>query len=161
MEPLEGTRVGQNGSSDSIHTPSRHLATVAAAVVLLGLLAWQGHHLADWLPQFEQAIAALGPWGPVAYVAAVLILSPLLVPDSIFGVTAGVVFGLGAGFVYYFAAVYMACLVATWASRRLLRSRALAALAKRPALRGMARAASRRGLRLTFWIRLLPLNPPR
>lgn len=125
---------------------------------MLGGLAWQGHRLAHLLPRIEQAVEALGPWGPIVYVAVVVVLTPLLVPDTIFAVTAGVVFGLAAGFTYYFAAVYVACLIAAFLGRRWLRERVLASLATRPALAGIARAASREGLRLTFWIRLVPVN---
>jgi uncharacterized membrane protein YdjX (TVP38/TMEM64 family) len=149
------------GEVDRRHpsSPRRLVVAIGAAAALLGLLAWQGHHLADQLPRIEQALAALGVWAPVVYVAVVLVLSPLLVPDSIFGVMAGVVFGLVEGFAYYYAAVYGACLLAYLAGRRWLRSRVLAALETRPGLRAMAEAVSRGGVRLTFWIRLVPISP--
>jgi len=126
---------------------------------LLGLLAWQGHHLAHGLPELEASIAALGPWGPLAYIAGVILLSPLLMPDSVFGVTAGIAFGLGKGFGYYFAAVYAACLLEYALARRWLRGPVRTALASRPALRDMVEAAGHGGVRLTVWIRLVPLNP--
>jgi uncharacterized membrane protein YdjX (TVP38/TMEM64 family) len=135
------------------------IAFVASAALALGLLAWQGHHLAHWLPQIEEAIVQLGPWGPASYIAAAIALSPLLVPDTIFGVSAGVVFGLGRGFLYYSAAIYAGCLIAYLFSRYWLRNRVLAMLENRSELNGMALAARREGLRLTFWIRLVPINP--
>ncbi len=135
-----------------------HRALFLGAAVLLAGLAWQGHRVSHLLPRFEGAVEALGPWGPVAFVACVVLLTPLLVPDTIFAVAAGVVFGLGAGFVYYFAAVYAACLIATLLGRHWLRGRVLAALDARPSIAAMARAAREQGVRLTFWIRLVPLN---
>lgn len=138
---------------------SKHLAALGAAAVLLGLLAWQGEHIAHRLPQLEQDVAAFGPWAPAAYIAAVMVFAPLLVPDSIFGIGAGVIFGLGTGFAYYFAAVYAACLLAYFIGRRWLRSPILAALSSRPRLRATVMAASQQGPRLTFTIRLVPINP--
>jgi len=131
---------------------------MVGAACLLGLLAWQGHHLAHALPRLEQAIAALGPWGPVAFVAAVLLLEPLLVPDSLLGIAAGVAFGLVAGFAYYFGAVYAASLLVYLAGRRWLRQPALRLLRARPQLAHMVGAARRRVM-LNVWLRLLPLNP--
>ena len=86
------------------------LAWVAGAVAL-ALLAWQGHHLSHWLPQFERTIEGLGSWGPVVFVAAILLFGPLFVPDSVFGIAAGATFGLVPGTAYFFAAVYIMCLV--------------------------------------------------
>jgi uncharacterized membrane protein YdjX (TVP38/TMEM64 family) len=140
-------------------SPLRLAIAIGSAAALLGLLAWQGHHLAHWLPRIEQSLAELGIWAPVVYVAVVLALAPLLVPDTIFGVTAGVVFGLFEGFAFYYGAVYGGCLLAYLAGRRWLRARVLTALETRSGLRAMAEAVSRGGLRLTLWIRLVPINP--
>lgn len=141
------------------HLPRKHIVSWVAAALVLGLLAWQGHRFAHLLPELERVIEGLGPWAPVVYVGLVLLLTPLLVPDSLLGVAAGVVFGLGAGFVYYFAAVYCASLLTYLVGRHWLRDRVLAALEKRPSLRAMTAAAREQDLRLTLWIRLVPLNP--
>ncbi len=128
-------------------------------MALLALLAWQGHHLAVWLPALERWIAGLGPWGPVVYLGAALLLGPLLVPDTIFGVTAGVVFGLGAGSVYYCCASYTASLLAYGVGRRWLRGSVLAALERRGELWKTLQAVRRQGARLVFWLRLIPMSP--
>lgn len=124
----------------------------------LALLAWQGHHLAHDLPAVERRIATLGPWGPVALVVAILLLGPLLVPDSIFGVAAGVCFGLSVGTAWYFVGVYVMCLAVQAVSSRWLRAPVLARLASRPALAAAVAAAAQGGARLTFLLRLLPVN---
>ena len=134
-------------------------AAWGAAVLGLGLLAWQGHRIAHLLPELEAVIEGLGPWGPLAYLAGVIVLCPLLVPDSVFAVIAGVAFGLGEGFALYFGGVYAASLLVCWLARHGLRARARAALAARPDLEAMARGARSQGARATFWIRLIPLNP--
>jgi uncharacterized membrane protein YdjX (TVP38/TMEM64 family) len=125
---------------------------------VLALLAWQGHHVAGWLPRFEHAIANLGPWGPVALIAAILLLGPLLVPDSIFGVAAGATFGLAAGTAYYFVGVYFMCLAVQLVSRRWLGARVLRLLESRPRLRAAVVAAPQGGARFAFLIRLVPVN---
>jgi uncharacterized membrane protein YdjX (TVP38/TMEM64 family) len=130
----------------------------AAGALALALLAWQGHHLATWLPQLEHSIAALGPLGPLLLVAAIVLLSPLFVPDTIFGIAAGATFGLAAGTVYYFAGMYLMCLAVQFASRRWLRRPVLRLLETRTKLRAAVRAAPEGGVRFTFLVRLVPIN---
>jgi len=130
----------------------------AAGAVALALLAWQGQHLARWLPQLEHSIAALGPLGPLLLVAAIVLLSPLFVPDTIFGIAAGATFGLAAGTAYYFAGMYLMCLAVQLASRRWLRRPVLRLLETRPKLRAAVRAAPEGGVRFTCLVRLVPVN---
>jgi uncharacterized membrane protein YdjX (TVP38/TMEM64 family) len=137
--------------------PSPRLA-IGAAVAVLALLAWQGHRLAHWLPQFEQAIESLGPWGPVLFCVAVLVLEPLLVPDTLFGLAAGAAFGLLAGSAYYLGASYVMCLVTQWLGSRWLRERVLRQLERQQHLRALVMAAPERGTRFAFLVRLVPVN---
>jgi uncharacterized membrane protein YdjX (TVP38/TMEM64 family) len=129
-----------------------------AGALLLALLAWQGHHVAHWLPGLEAWIAGLGPLGPALLIASILLLSPLFVPDSIFGIAAGAVFGLVAGTVYYFAGVYLMCLAVQLASRRWLRAPVLRLLESRASLRAAVQTASQGGARFTLLVRLVPVN---
>jgi uncharacterized membrane protein YdjX (TVP38/TMEM64 family) len=134
------------------------LAWVAAGVVL-ALLAWQGHHLARRVPEFERAVEDLGPWGPLLYVATLVVLGPFLVPDTPFGLAAGAAFGVVAGTAYYFAAVYVVCAAIHWFGRRWLRERVLRRLETRHVLRVVVRGASTGGWRSVSLIRLVPINP--
>jgi uncharacterized membrane protein YdjX (TVP38/TMEM64 family) len=129
-----------------------------AGGALLVLLAWQGHHLAHWLPGFERMIEGLGPWGPLAFCAALLLLEPLFVPDTLFALAAGVAFGPVAGTLYYGAAVYAACLAIQWLGARWLRAPALRALARSPRIRELVERATVGGPRRTFLVRLVPVN---
>lgn len=126
--------------------------------VLLGLLAWQGHHVAHLVPRAEAAVAELGVWGPVAFMAGVALLSPLLFPDSLFGIVAGFVFGLGEGTLYYFAAIYLANLAIFALGRTWLRGPILRFAETRPKARAILHGAHRDALRLTLLIRLVPIN---
>ena len=130
----------------------------ASAAVLLALLAWQGHHVAHWLPYFEQRIEHLGPWGPAVFCVALLVLEPFLVPDTLFALAAGAAFGLVAGTAYYFAAVYVMCLAVHWLGRHWLKARVLRLLESRDTLRVLVRNATKGGVRFTFLVRLVPVN---
>lgn len=132
---------------------------VAAGALVLALLAWQGHHLARWLPQFERSVESLGPWGPLLFCVSILVLQPFLVPDSLFGLAAGATFGLAAGAAYYFVTVYLLCLGLHWLGRHWLKDRVLRMLEARPRLRILALEAPREGKRFTFLVRLIPINP--
>jgi len=137
---------------------SRELA-YALGLIALALLAWQGHRLAHWLPAFERAIESLGPWGPAAYCVTLLLLGPLLVPDTLFGLAAGAAFGLVVGTACYFATAYAMCLGVQWLAGRWLGSRVRALLEPRTTLRTLMAKATARGMRFTFLVRLLPINP--
>lgn len=130
----------------------------AAAAAALALLAWQGHHLAEGLPRFEQAIEGLGPWGPVVFCVALLLLEALLVPDTLFALAAGAAFGPIAGSVYYAGAVYAACLLQQWLGARWLRGPALRQLEKSERIRTLVQGAARGGVRPVLLVRLVPVN---
>jgi len=123
------------------------------------VLAFEGHRLEGLLPRIEGSVRELGPWGPIAFFAALLVLEPLFIPNTLFGITAGVVFGLWKGYVIYFASVYLASLAVYWIGRALLRRPVLGALEARPNIQNAVSAAEKRGTSLVFWIRLIPLNP--
>ena len=129
------------------------------AGILIVLLAFQGHHLAHLLPRAEGWIENLGPWGPVIFITAIFILEPLFFPNTLFGLTAGVVFGLWKGYLLYFSAVYFANLVVYFIGRRALRTPVLRSLEGRPSIRSAVGAAKKEGTSLVLWIRLLPINP--
>lgn len=152
-----GSRSRRDRPARAAGGPAR-LGWSAGAVVLV-LLAWQGHHLARWLPQFERTIEGLGPWGPVLFCFATLAVEPFLVPDTLFGLAAGAAFGLVAGTIYYFSAVYAVCLGCHWLGSRRLRATVLRQLESRPTLRALVESAPRGGARFVFLVRLVPFNP--
>jgi len=125
---------------------------------LLAAIVWQGRHLAHWIPQVETAVAGLGVWGPVVFMLGVVVLSPLLFPDSLFGIVAGFVFGLAAGTLYYFVAIYLVNLAIFALGRSWLRGPILRVAANRPQAHAILEGAHRDAVRLTLLIRLVPLN---
>ncbi len=131
---------------------------ILGGALALALILWQGEQLARWLPEVEGTVQRLGPWGPLALSGAILVSVPLLIPDSIFGLTAGVAFGPVWGTIYYFGATYSVNLLIYAASRRWLRAGVLRRVQKRPRLRAILRAASAQSLGLTFLIRVIPIH---
>lgn len=131
----------------------------ALAAIAIVVLAIEGHRLAHFLPRIEDWIGALGPWGPVLFAGALIVVAPLFLPCTPFGLTAGVVYGLWRGYLLYFASVYAANVLIYLIGGRLLREPVLRALEKRPSLRNTVEVARTRGTSLVSWIRLLPLNP--
>lgn len=129
-----------------------------AAAAGLALLAWQGHHVAHLLPRFEQRIEGLGAWGPVVFMLVVLVLGPLLIPDTLFAIAAGVAFGPVAGTVYYGVAVYLACLVAQWLGARWLKGPVLRRLATSERIQTLVHKAALGGTRPVLLVRLVPVN---
>jgi uncharacterized membrane protein YdjX (TVP38/TMEM64 family) len=127
--------------------------------LLVAALAFEGHHLAHLLPVIERFVEGLGPWAPWIYIAAIVVLEPLLFPNSLFGLMAGVVFGLPVGFVYYSGGVYLGNLLVYLIGRRLLRRPVLHALQDRPEVQAAVTAAKQEGTSLVFWLRLIPVNP--
>ncbi|MGB5813028.1 MAG: VTT domain-containing protein [Polyangiales bacterium] len=131
---------------------------IAAALLIAGL-AFHGDHIADLLPKMETWVQSLGPRGPAFFFLAVLLLEPVFFPNTLFGMTAGFVFGLWKGYLIYFGSVYVANLIVYLIGRRLLQRPVMSALDRRPKIKGAVSAAETQGTSLVFWIRLLPLNP--
>ncbi len=125
---------------------------------LLALLVWQGSHAAHLLPRAESAVADLGVWGPLVFMLGVVLLSPVLFPDSLFGVVAGFVFGLGAGTAYLFVAIYLVNIGIFALGRTWLRGPVLRLAETRPQAHAILKGAQRDALRLTALLRLVPVN---
>lgn len=129
------------------------VALVVVAVVVLGREA-ERH-----LQAIEATIAGLGPWGRVAFVGLLVIGTSLLVPESLFGLAGGALFGLAWGIGLLMIGNLIAAALQYGLARRLLHARIQHALQSRPLLRSIQSAVIRDELRLQVLLRLTPLNP--
>jgi uncharacterized membrane protein YdjX (TVP38/TMEM64 family) len=129
-----------------------------AGALALALLAWQGHHLAHLLPRLEEWLEGLGPWAPLVFVFGAALLLPFFVPDSLFGIAAGVAFGATEGIAVYFGANVVAAILIYAAARSVLRSPVTRALANNPRLEAIQRGTRRDATRLSLLVRMLPVN---
>lgn len=107
--------------------------------------------------QLRDWIAALGFWGPVAYIFVYAGAAILCIPGSILTVAAGAIFGTGPGFVYVFVAANLGSNVAFLISRYLGHAIVLKLLRGRlPHLEG---GLQRRGFDWVVGLRLFPGMP--
>ncbi len=124
------------------------------AVVILAL----GHELHRHLQAIEAWVRSLGAWGPLAFVAIYVACTILLVPDSVFGVAAGLLFGLPLGTLVILAGTVLGALVEFPLAHHLFRAPVERFVTHRPALAAIRRAVARGDARLQAMIRLTPIN---
>ena len=129
------------------------LILIILAVILLGREAERHLH------QMEMAIEALGPWGYVAFVALLVVATSVLVPDSLFGLVAGALFGMVWGVGLMLIGNLIAAALQYGLARRLLHNPIQRALESRPLLRAIQAAVIRDEMHLQLLLRLTPLNP--
>jgi len=131
------------------------LAVAAIVIVLIVLLGREaGHHVAA----VERWIVALGPTGLAVFVGLLVVGTSVLVPESLFGIAAGAVFGVWPGFVTVLIGNLLAASFQYVLARRLLRNRIQQMLSTRPQLAAVQRAVLQDEIRLQLLLRLTPLN---
>ena len=134
------------------------LLFVAVAVLVvfvsaeLGREAW--HHLAA----IERWIADLGFAGRGVFVGLLVLGTSLLIPESLFGIAAGALFGVQAGFVLVLVGNVLAAGVQYALARRLMRGYIQRLLSSRPQLAAVQRVVRQDEARLQLLLRLTPLN---
>jgi uncharacterized membrane protein YdjX (TVP38/TMEM64 family) len=129
------------------------LATVLGALVLVGrTLGGQLAAIATW-------IDGLGAIAPVAFVIVYALATVAFVPGSILTLTAGAIFGIGAGTLYTLIAATCGASLAFLFSRYAARSLVERRIATHPRFSAIDRAVAREGRRIVFLLRLSPLFP--
>lgn len=131
----------------------------AAAAVALAIVVWLGRYLGHHLVALEDWVRGLGPAGPLAFLVMFVVLALFCLPDTIFAIAAGVLFGLWIGTGLIVAGVIAATSISFLLARRVLRQRVERRLERSPRLLALQRAIGGGGVRLQFLLRLTPLNP--
>ncbi len=124
------------------------------AVAILAL----GHELHRHLQAIEAWVESLGAWGPLAFVAIYVVCTILLAPDSVFGVAAGLLFGLPLGIAVVLAGTVLGALIEFPLAHHLFRAPVERFVTHRPTLAAIRRAVARRDAWLQALIRLTPIN---
>ncbi len=132
---------------------------IVLGLALVGVAIWLGRDFGHHLPELEKWVAARGAWGDVVFVVAAVGLTSIFVPDTVFAVAAGALFGVLWGTVLITIASLLTATVNFAVGRTLLRGAVQAWLARSPKLAAIERAVNREGLRFQFLLRLTPINP--
>jgi len=132
---------------------------IVIGALLLVVAVWLGRDFGHHLPALEKWVASHGVWGFIVFVAAVVVCTSLFVPDTVFAVVAGVLFGVFWGTVVVVVGSLLTATVDFAVSRRFLQARVRRWLEANPRLATIERAVKREGLRFLFLLRLTPIHP--
>jgi uncharacterized membrane protein YdjX (TVP38/TMEM64 family) len=149
----------------ALRTRTRLLIGIALGMIIAGCIVATQLGLtraADWADSVAQAARASGPKGLFLFALAQTGVALVgIVPASMLGFAAGVVFGIGLGFAVAASGTLLGGLLAFWLARSLLRPWIARMLAARPAGRlvGLDEAVQRDGWRLVCLLRVSPIMP--
>ena len=131
----------------------------AAALVVIAAAALFGRQAVAALPLFSEWVKSLGVWGPVAFIGGYAVAAVLLMPCFLLTLTAGALWGLGAGVLYVMIAASLGAITAFLCARYLVRGFVQTYVDRHPRMAAVDRAVESEGLRLVFLLRLSPVVP--
>ncbi len=132
---------------------------VAPASILLLVLAGQRLPLGDWLKDLNDLFARLGLSGIVLFALVYALAAILFVPGSALTIGAGVIYGLGWGFVAVSAGSTLGAAGGFLIARYLARRRVEGWAAADPRFAAIDRAVGREGWQIVLLTRLSPVFP--
>ena len=138
---------------------SRWLRVAAGAAVVVLALVLFGRSLAAHVPRLVATVSALGPWGPVAFVAGYVAAAVAFVPGSVLTLAAGALFGLVRGTVYVLLGATLGATAAFLVSRYLVRSRVEHRVRADRRFAAIDDAVAANGRKIVFLLRLSPVLP--
>lgn len=137
----------------------RFLGYGLALLVIAALAIVVGEELDHNLHALERRLTHLGAWAPILFVLGMGLLTSLFVPETLFALMAGALFGLGRGTLLLACGSYLGAVMQFGLGRHLLSGLTHKLVARRPALAGVLLAVRKEQLRLQLLLRLTPLNP--
>ena len=138
---------------------ARHLLLLGAVLVIAVAVVARTVDLGSFLAVALERIQALGPWGPVAFVALYVVATVLFVPGSLLTLGAGAVFGLTTGVITVWIAATLAATAAFLVGRHLARDAVDRRLAGDPRFRAIDEAVAHEGWKIVALLRLSPVFP--
>lgn len=148
----------QNENPEPARRPvpwARLLIATAALIVLFTA----GREVGAYVPRFAAWVDGLGVLGPVVFVLGYVLATIAFVPGSLLTLSAGAIFGLGAGVAYVFVGASIGATAAFLVSRYVARSAVEARLAGNERFTRIDRAVAGQGLRIVTLLRLSPVFP--
>lgn len=132
---------------------------LAIGLLLMVAIVVARHEIDHHLTAIEAWITDLRPWSVLAFVGLFVLLSSVLLPDTVLAIIAGGLFGLAWGVVAVVAGGVLAAALQFMLSQHLLRVRIQRALGRSRSLAAIQRAVRANELPLEVLLRLTPLNP--
>jgi uncharacterized membrane protein YdjX (TVP38/TMEM64 family) len=128
-------------------------------LIALGLLVWMfGGEVNRILADLKAWIEQQGPMAGIAFILLFVFLSCLAVPDSIFCIAAGAVFGFLPGLGLVLVAATLSRMIRFALARGMLGGWVRRFISEKPRLLRMTEAVRADQLRLQFLIRLTPMS---
>lgn len=142
-----------------VRTTARNALRLAGLTlpILFGLGV--GRFAAPYLPEFSAWVHTLGPWAPVAFVAAYVLVVVCMLPAFLMTMAGGAVFGVTQGSLLVLTGATLGGSVAFLLGRTVLRQWVGRRLKEHPTLSTIDRVVGEDGLRLMFLLRLSPAVP--
>jgi uncharacterized membrane protein YdjX (TVP38/TMEM64 family) len=137
--------------------PWSWLALGAVGIALFA--AWRLLPVSDWLKDFQDWIAGLGPRGGVLYGVGYVVAALLFVPGIVLTIGAGYVFGLAWGVVIVSVASTVAAALAFLIARYAARARVQRLARRNERFAAIDRAIGENGWKIVALLRLSPLVP--
>ena len=138
--------------------PAKKIALLIGALLLL-FIAFRFLPAEAWLKDFNQWIGDLGPVGVIVFIVAYAVAALLMLPGGILTIGAGLIFGLGWGFVAVSIGSTIGASLAFLLGRSVARDKIRALTEDKPKFRQIDRAIGERGAKLIFLLRLSPVVP--
>lgn len=132
---------------------------IGAIVLILATIVFLAIAIRNDAEYLEKWIAERGAWGPVAFLVVFILLSSVFVPDTIFAIIAGTLFGLLWGTVLMFVGGLIGTILNYFIGKRFLGNHFRVFLKNHPKFSIVKHAAEREGIRLLFLLRMTPINP--
>ena len=155
-ELASGTELFQKSAGQGHRTIA---LKIALGVILLAVALWLGRDFGHHIPALEDWVAAQGPWGYFVFVCAVVLGTSIFVPDTVFAVAAGALFGVLGGTVIMTVGCLLTAALNYLLGRLVFERPIRALLARKPHLAAIEQAVNREGFRFQFLLRLTPVNP--
>jgi uncharacterized membrane protein YdjX (TVP38/TMEM64 family) len=142
-----------------VATRTSHGIRAVAALVVIAAAALFGRQAVGALPAFSEWVKSLGVWGPVVFIGGYAVAAVLLMPCFLLTLSAGALWGLGAGVLYVMIGASLGAITAFLCARYLVRGFVQAYVDRHPRMAAVDRAVESEGLRLVFLLRLSPVVP--
>jgi uncharacterized membrane protein YdjX (TVP38/TMEM64 family) len=125
-------------------------------VIVLVLL---GRQVGGYVPRFAAWVSALGPWGPIAFIAGYVVACVAFIPGALLTFAAGAIFGVVRGTIVVFVGAVLGASAAFLIARYVARGAIERKVAADPRFAAIDRAIGQQGRKIVTLLRLSPVFP--